>query len=82
MSSQILKSKVNLNSNTRSDNRIKKMISQILKSKTKVPIISQILKSKTKVLNFYLKLKSESKNVFRNVKFQNGYYGIPNSLKK
>jgi len=47
-------------------------------------MISQILKSKTKVLYFYLKLKSQSKNLFRNVKFENGYYGIPsdNRIKK
>jgi len=45
-------------------------------------MISQILKSKTKVLNFYLKLKSQSKNVFTNVKFENGYYGILTSHKK
>jgi hypothetical protein len=45
-------------------------------------MISQILKSKTKVLNFYLKLQSQSKNVFRNVKFENGYYGIPNQTQE
>jgi hypothetical protein len=45
-------------------------------------MISQILKSKTKVLNFYLKLQSQSKNVFRNVKFENGHYGIPNQTQE
>ena len=29
-----------------------------------------------------LKLKSQSKNVFRNVKFENGYYGIPNQTQE
>jgi hypothetical protein len=41
-------------------------------------MISQILK----ILNFYLKLKGQLKNVFRNVKFENVNYGIPNSHKK
>jgi len=47
-------------------------------------MISNILKNKIKVLYFYLKLKSQSKNLFRNVKFENGYYGIPsdNRIKK
>jgi len=36
----------------------------------------------SQILNFYLKLQGQSKNVFRNVKFENGYYGIPNQTQE